>query len=213
MMDMGASIAETADEGADDAFDSARRRKRATLECTSSEYCYSVQGTPVCVNTETADFHFVDGTTGSLNTGDYTLPDGQKGNYNTGPYPTETGSASPSTAFDSAATSAVATGDDSSATQEAALTDAGSTAAEPTAASTKDTPTKTPGSSILAAETGGSSASSSTSHTSSSTRTVSSPTSAATSPTTSAQPFKGAAARYSTPSLIVLAVMGLRAMF
>ncbi|EAQ93842.1 predicted protein [Chaetomium globosum CBS 148.51] len=65
-------------------------RDAATVECSASEMCFSVQNSPFCLNLVNGDFHDGQGTTGNALTGDYTLGDGRKGNLYNGPYPQPT---------------------------------------------------------------------------------------------------------------------------
>ncbi|MCJ1256530.1 hypothetical protein MMC24_004351 [Lignoscripta atroalba] len=68
-----------------------RRRmfaKRQVLSCLNDAACVSIAGEPLCLNPDSGEFLFSDGTRGNLVTGDYTLPDGSQGNFNTGVAPT-----------------------------------------------------------------------------------------------------------------------------
>ncbi|KAK3903724.1 hypothetical protein C8A05DRAFT_32536 [Staphylotrichum tortipilum] len=69
------------------------RRSADSVECSSTELCLALEGTPFCLDMYSSDFHDGVGTSGNLISGDYTLPDGRKGNLYKGPFPQPTGGA------------------------------------------------------------------------------------------------------------------------
>ncbi|KAK1756622.1 hypothetical protein QBC47DRAFT_460389 [Echria macrotheca] len=70
------------------------RRASGTVDCSSSEMCFSIQAVPFCLDITTGAFHDGDGTSGNALSGDYTLADGRKGNLYNGPHPLPSGQAS-----------------------------------------------------------------------------------------------------------------------
>ncbi|MCJ1466621.1 hypothetical protein MMC07_005241 [Pseudocyphellaria aurata] len=89
-------------------------QKPGDLICVENEFCFSFEGSPLCLNLETVDFHLEDGTTGNLDIGEYTLPNGQTGNFNLEPESTYPDTAS--VAASRADNSALATTDGSAMT-------------------------------------------------------------------------------------------------
>jgi hypothetical protein len=85
----------------------ARGDDKASVECSATEACLSVQSIPFCLDMMTGYFHDGTGITGDALSGDYTLADGRTGNMYTGPNPQATGGASSAAATTGAA---VATG-------------------------------------------------------------------------------------------------------
>ncbi|KAH6854677.1 hypothetical protein B0I37DRAFT_336712 [Chaetomium sp. MPI-CAGE-AT-0009] len=65
-------------------------RDAASVDCSATEMCFSVQNSPFCLDVNNGDFHDGQGTTGNALTGDYTLGDGRKGNLYNGPNPQPT---------------------------------------------------------------------------------------------------------------------------
>ncbi|KFY95354.1 hypothetical protein V498_03394 [Pseudogymnoascus sp. VKM F-4517 (FW-2822)] len=70
---------------------------RATLSCTSSETCVTVEGLLVCIDTVTGGFHDETGGVGNLITGDYTEGTGQDTTGGAAVTPTPVASADDST--------------------------------------------------------------------------------------------------------------------